>query len=73
MDAGRLLQNDQIEIAMKLELTDRHAQAVLRCLKAREEGLQADLEYYISRKKIADELVAIREVKECIEEQLLRE
>lgn len=61
---------------MKIELSDRYAQIVLRSLKDREEGLADDYEYYKGSDigdAIADELRAIRTVKDFIEEKLLQQ
>lgn len=60
---------------MKIELSDKYAQTVLRSLKDREEGLADDLEHYRGSDigdAIEEELQAIRDVKEYIEEQLLK-
>lgn len=60
---------------MKIELSDRYAQTVLRSLKDREEGLADDLQYYKGGDigdAIEQELLAVRAVKEYIEEQLLK-
>lgn len=60
---------------MKIELTDNYARTVLRSLKDREEGLADDLEHYRGSDigdAIEEELQAIRNVKEYIEEQLLK-
>lgn len=60
---------------MKIELSDNYAQAVVRSLKDREKGLVKDLQYYKGRDTgdaIEKELLAVRAVKEHIEEQLLK-
>lgn len=60
---------------MKIELSDKYAQTVVRSLKDREEGLADDLQYYKGLgggDAIEQELLAIRAVKEYIEEQLLK-
>lgn len=60
---------------MKIELSDKYARTVLRSLKDREEGLADDLEHYRGSDigdAIEEELQAIRNVKEYIEEQLLK-
>lgn len=60
---------------MKIELPDKYAQTVVRSLKDREEGLADDLQYYKGcdiGDAIEEELQAIRDVKEYIEEQLLK-
>lgn len=58
---------------MKIELSDNYAKAVVRSLKDREKGLVEDLQHYKGRDTdaIEQELLAIRAVKEHIEEQLL--
>lgn len=61
---------------MKIELSDRYAQTVLRSLKDREEGLADDLQYYKGGDigdAIAQELEDIRAVKAFLEEKLLEE
>lgn len=59
---------------MKIELSDKYAQTVVRSLKDREESLADDLQYYKGcdiGDAIEQELQAVRAVKEYIEEQLL--
>ena len=61
---------------MKIELSDRYAQTVLRSLKDREEGLADVLQYYMGGDigdAIAQELEDIRAVKAFLEEKLLEE
>ncbi len=60
---------------MKIDLSDKYAQIVVRSLKDREEGLADDLQYYKGcdiGDAIEQELLAVRTVKEYIEEQLLK-
>lgn len=59
---------------MKIELSRKYAEVVLRSLKDREEGLEDDLQYYKGCNigaAIADELAQLRTVKDYIEERLL--
>ncbi len=59
---------------MKIELSDKYAEVVLRSMKDREEGLADDLQYYEGcdiGDAIAEELAAVRAVKDYIEERLL--
>ena len=59
---------------MKIELSDKYAEVVLRSMKDREEGLADDLQCYEGcdiGDAIAEELAAVRAVKDYIEERLL--
>lgn len=61
---------------MKIELSEKYAQCVLRSLKDREEGLADDLEYYRGcdiGDAIEEELSQIRSIIGFLEEKLLSE
>lgn len=61
---------------MKIELSEKYAQCVIRSLKDREEGLADDLQYYKGcdiGDAIEAELRDIRAVKAFLEEILLEE
>ncbi len=59
---------------MKIELSDKYAQVVLRSMKDRKEGLEDDLQYYHGSdigKAIEEELAITATVIDYIESRLL--